>query len=73
MAATYYYFKPSGKWKYDGEGKSIPADYVGRLTHDFIYQLNGGMPGITGDGKYLTIVIIDPDSWPRLIPAIDHN
>ena len=69
MSATYYYFKPSGKWKYDGEGVSIPMD--GReLTHDRLRELNGGsMPGIVSDGKDFTIVIIDPESFPRMIPA----
>lgn len=72
MSAKYYYFKPSGKWKYEGEGESIPKDLeaVAPLTHDAIRELNRGeMPGIRGDGKYYTIVIIDEESWPRLIPA----
>ncbi len=69
--AQYYYFKPTGKWKYDGEGKSIPESmWAQRLTHDAICELNNGlMPGIITDGKDLTLVIIDDDSFPRMILA----
>jgi hypothetical protein len=68
--ANYYYFKPrSGKWKYDGEGASIPADGA-PLTHDRIADLNGGsMPGITSDGKDYIVVVIDEESFPRLVFA----
>lgn len=68
--ANYYYFKPnSGKWKYDGEGSSIPMDGL-KLTHDRIAELNNGsMPGIISDGKDLTIVIIDEESFPRMVLA----
>ena len=69
VTAEYFYFKPGGKWKYDGKGASIPIDGHS-LTHNCIRELNGGkMPGITGDGKSYTIVIIDPESYPRMIPA----
>lgn len=71
MAADYYYFKPAGKWKYEGRGESIPRFHVSTLTHDYLFQLNDGMPGIMGDGKCYTIVIIDPEGWPRMIPAVE--
>jgi len=72
MSAAYYYFKPSGKWKYEGQGESLPMPLPRgqNLTHDYVRKLNRGtMPGITGDGKCFILVIIDHDSWPRLIPA----
>jgi hypothetical protein len=67
--AQYLYFKPSGKWKYDGYGATIPSDGQ-RITHDRIREANDGkMPGITGDGKEFTIVIIPQDSFPIMVPA----
>ena len=66
--ATYYYFSDTGKWKYEGNGASIPKGHVGSLTHDFLAGLNGGsMPGISGTGKDYTVVIIDEASYPRLV------
>ena len=65
--AKYLYFTATGKWKYDGEGESIPTGYVGVVNHDFLIGLNGGrMPGITTDGKDYTIVIIDEGTYPRM-------
>ena len=71
--AKYYYFKPTGKWKYVGEGKGIPKSmWAYRLTHDDIRKLNDDkMPGISTDGKDLTLVIIDDDSFPRMILAVE--
>lgn len=67
--ATYLYFKPRGKWKYQGRGASIPDDGH-ELTHRRILELNGGrMPGILGNGEEFTIVVIDPRSWPRMVLA----
>lgn len=72
MSATYYYFKPSGKWKYSGEGVSIPMDGK-EVTHQRIWELNGGSyPGINSTlegGNLYIVVVIDPDSFPRLV----HN
>lgn len=65
----YLYFKPSGKFAYEGEGESIPKAMWGdTITHDLLAQINGDkMPGIDGDGKYLYVLVLDDDSWPRLV------
>lgn len=67
--ADYYYFNPGGKWKYHGKGENVPN--VGKTyTHDMLRELNdGAMPGIASDGKSMTVVVIDPDSFPRMVPA----
>lgn len=65
--AQYYYFKPSGKWKYEGEGLGIPEG-VWKVNHDFLRHLNNGkMPGIITSAKDFIVVVIDEDSFPRLI------
>lgn len=68
LSAQYFYFKRnSGKWKYDGYGVSIPESTF-NLTHARLYELNGEqMPGIRGRGEDYIVVIIDPNSWPRLV------
>lgn len=66
--ATYYYFKSTGKWKYEGKGADIPlAEF--NLSHDRLRELNGGrMPGITSDGKsYIVVIVNDNTSFPHLI------
>ena len=73
--AQYYYFTDTGKWKYEGEGAGIPEGFTGRLSHGFLAGINGGrMPGISGTGKDYTIVIIDKDTYPRLVwgPRASH-
>ena len=66
--AHYYYFKQKGKFVLDSVGATIPMD-GGSLTHDKLLELNNGrMPGISGDGKHLHVVVIDPTSYPRFIP-----
>lgn len=67
--ATYLYFKPTGKWKYEGFGATIPVDGIA-VTHERLLELNDGhMPGISSLGYEYTIVVIDPSSQPRMIPA----
>lgn len=67
--ALYLYFKPGGKWKYEGYGANIPID-GSSLTHEKIAQLNGGeMPGISGTGLEYMIVVLDPASYPRFVHA----
>ena len=71
---TFLYFKPAGKWKYKGRG-IFPREPF--FKHDGIYEANNGMPGITGDGKWLTVVVIPdedcdaPYAFPRMIKAIE--
>ncbi len=71
----YLYFKPTGKFAYEGEGESIPKSMWGsRVTHDLLSQINGGkMPGIDGDGKYLYVLVLADDSWPRLVYPEDPD
>lgn len=71
--ANYYYFKRSGKWKYNGEGASIPIDGKA-LTHERIAELNGGrMPGISTSGRDFTVVVIDEESFPRMVLAKEQS
>jgi hypothetical protein len=65
----YLYFKPSGKYAYEGEGEEIPRALWGsRVTHDLLKEINGGkMPGIESDGKGYFVVVLDDGSWPRLV------
>ena len=72
IKVKYKYFKPTGKWKYEGYGLPIPAGHVDKLTHDYLYDLNGGcMPGITTNGKDMIVVVDDDTSWPRLIREVE--
>lgn len=70
MSAEYLYFTPYGKWKYSGTGASIPMNGQ-TITHEYIWGLNGGnFPGITSSldtGCYYTIIVVDPESFPRMI------
>ena len=77
----FYYFKPGGKWKYDGEGY-FPNFRVkaGADRYAEIAERHGGkMPGIMGDGRKFVIVVIPRPScdvrtaFPYLIyPNIPH-
>jgi len=70
---TYLYFKPSGKWAYEGRGVFPDKRGYYEIDHDLIFEFNGGMPGITGYGKHLTVVVIPDEScqclgaYPRMI------
>ncbi len=70
----YYYFKPTGKWKYHGEGK-LP-ETVNNLTREDVINTNGSMPGISTLGEDYLIVVIPKDScqsqyaYPRLIQPV---
>lgn len=79
----FYYFKPGGKWKYEGEGVFPSHENLGlrpevyyNVDHDSIFKANGCMPGIIGDGKYLTVVVIPNEdcqakwAYPRMIRAV---
>ena len=78
----FYYFKPGGKWKYEGEGVFPTHENIGldpeeflEVNHDTIFQANGCMPGIVGSGKYFTVVVIPMEhcearfGYPRMIKA----
>lgn len=77
---SFYYFKPSGKWKYEGRGRfPRPPERGGyyEVDHDAIRRENGSMPGLTegSDAKHMTIVVIPDEncavatSYPRMIKA----
>ena len=80
----YHYFKPSGKWKYSGEGMFPTAELLEltpevwfNVDHDTIFKANNNsMPGITSDGKYLVVVVIPRPNcnckyaYPRMIPNV---
>ena len=71
---TFLYFKPSGKWAYEGRGMFPREPFFG---HDEIYEANSGMPGITSDGKWFTVVVIPdedcdaPYAFPRMIKGVE--
>lgn len=79
----FYYFNPSGKWKYHGEGRfpshellGIPLGKYYYITHDTISQANDNkMPGINSDGKYMMVIIIPRNNcqatyaFPHMIKA----
>jgi hypothetical protein len=66
---TLLYFKPSGKWKYEGRGL-FPA---GDVTRETIMAANGSMPGIISDASGMIVVVIPDDgcvtgfSYPRML------
>lgn len=78
---TFLYFKPGGKWKYDGRGLFPRPKDDG--WHDVcraeIMRENGGMPGLADgyDAKDLTIIVIPdegcdvPTAFPRMIKAVE--
>ena len=73
---TFLYFKPSGKWKYEGRGvfprPPVSGEYY-EVDHNAVFRANNGMPGISSDGKSLTLVIVpDEDctakfAYPRML------
>ncbi|MBC7149025.1 MAG: hypothetical protein H5U22_06565 [Rhizobium sp.] len=69
---TYLYFKPSGKWKYEGRGRFPTAD-VFSIKREHVIDENSGMPGISSRGEdYFVIIIPDdgcahPFAYPRMI------
>lgn len=78
----FYYFKPQGKWKYEGKGVFPTAKNLGMsegvyvdVNHSTIFKANGEMPGIIGEGKHLTVVVIPmlhckaEFAYPRMIRA----
>lgn len=70
--ATFYTFKPSGKWKYSGRGYAMPMLWE-RFTHveqraQILKDNNNCVPGMNSDGEGLIIVVIPdencPHGWP---------
>lgn len=73
----FYYFKPRGKWKYEGTGRfPRPTDdgWVD-FNRDEIIRENGGMPGITSRADDMIVVVIPRDNctvctaYPRMLAA----
>lgn len=70
--ATFYAFKKTGKWKYDGRG-NLPHDFTKYdVFRDYIIASNGGLcPGMSTDAAdYFIIVIPDadhPTGWPLML------
>ncbi len=75
---TYLFFKPSGKWKYEGRGRFPRPQHDGwhEIDRAEIMRENGGMPGIMGDGAdYIIVVIPDDDcdvrsAYPRMLRPV---
>lgn len=70
--ASYLYFNPGGKWKYEGQGAPVPIDGHG-TTHARLLELNGGRwPGLAegADATCYTVVVLDPHSFPRMVLAL---
>jgi len=74
---TFFYFKPGGKWKYEGRGRFPRPIHDGwhDVNHDEIMRENDGMPGLRFGytAKDLNIVVIPDDecevqsAYPRMI------
>lgn len=72
---TYLYFKPGGKWKYEGRGRFPRQQQTGwrEIDRDEVIRENGGMPGISSRANDLVVVIIpDEDcdvqtAYPRML------
>lgn len=69
---TYLYFKPSGKWKYEGRGVFPSTFEVDRGT--IMGANDGKMPGISSNGQdYIIVVLPDDDcSSPYAYPRMLH-
>lgn len=80
----FYYFKPGGKWKYEGEGvfptyenTNTPEGSWLDVNHESIFKANGCMPGIVGSGKHYTVIVIPMPhceaqfGYPRMIKAVE--
>lgn len=76
--ATFYYFKPGGKWKYDGRGvfpKPLNPGVYYEVDRDAIIRENGSMPGLVEGSRasdFVIIVIPDEDcdvrtAFPRML------
>lgn len=72
----FYYFKPGGKWKYEGAGffpKGPPEGGYYVVDRKAIYEANNGMPGIMGDAEDLVVLVLPRDycqvatAYPRLL------
>lgn len=83
---SFYLFKPSGKWKYEGRGNFPNPDQCEdqfRVSGVDICRANGGtFPGTVCTektiGYYNIVAIPDEDTdqsncWPRLIFATDKE
>lgn len=72
---TFLYFKPSGKWKYEGRGKfpHPPGEDYYDVDRAAIQRENGGMPGISTDGSDLVVIVMPDDAcdaplaYPRML------
>lgn len=76
--ATFYTFKPSGKWAYSGRGNASDLLFH-TFTHNeqraVIIDDNGGcIPGMNGNGVGYTIVVIPDENhtsgWPLHINVV---
>jgi hypothetical protein len=71
----FLYFKPGGKWKYEGKGRFPKAPDEGwhELDRDAIIRENDGMPGIISRGSDYVIIVIPRDNcdvrsaYPRML------
>lgn len=74
---TFLYFKPQGKWKYEGRGRFPRPKDEGyhEIDRAAILAENGSMPGISGNAEDLTVVVIPDEScevrtaYPRMLLA----
>lgn len=71
--ANFYYFKPSGKWKYEGYG-NIPDTNEVWTRQQLLDANEGKMPGLSSDGTDLVIIVIPDDDalhgWPQMKKVI---
>lgn len=76
----FLYFKPGGKWKYEGEGRfpRPQADGWHEIDRDEIIRENGGMPGISSRASDLIVIVVPRancdvrSAYPRML-APEHD
>ena len=72
---TFLYFKPSGKWKYEGRGRfpRPTADGYHTVNRDEIIRENGSMPGVSTTADDLIVVVVPDEgcdvrsAYPRML------
>jgi hypothetical protein len=75
--ATFYTFKDSGKWSYEGRGYLSDAVFrecfSGHARREQILKDNGGLcPGMSTAGRDLIMVVIPDESHDTGFPLLLH-
>jgi hypothetical protein len=76
----FLYFKPSGKWKYEGRGvfprPPVPGKYYDVDRTAIMRANRGQMPGITSDAADMFVIVIPDEgctvetAYPRMLHPV---